>query len=123
MHIVVGESTRKARNIAADSRCVIATTSTTLPSLDLIIEGRAQPLTDDEQVRHLAETLRENGWPLDARGGEVVGPHAPTAGPPPYRIFRIESSTAFALPGMIGMDQFDPGELPKPTRWDFDWPT
>jgi hypothetical protein len=26
----------------------------------------------------------------------------------------------FGLPGMVAMDQFDPADLPKPTRWDFD---
>jgi hypothetical protein len=40
IHIVAGEGTRKARNLAVDGRCVIATSSTTLPSLD-IVEGRA----------------------------------------------------------------------------------
>jgi hypothetical protein len=25
----------------------------------------------------------------------------------------------FGLPGMTGMEQFDPADLPKPTRWDF----
>jgi hypothetical protein len=26
---------------------------------------------------------------------------------------------AFGLPGMLGMEEFDLDELPKPTRWDF----
>jgi hypothetical protein len=26
----------------------------------------------------------------------------------------------FGLPGMTGMEQFDPDELPRPTRWSFD---
>ena len=26
----------------------------------------------------------------------------------------------FGLPGMFGMDQFDPYDLPKATRWDFE---
>ena len=42
MHILAGEGTQKARNIAADDRCVIATGSTTLPSLDIVIEGRSR---------------------------------------------------------------------------------
>src|SRR5687768_8538475 len=40
LHVVAGEVTQKARNIAADGRCVIATSSTTLPSIDLIVEGQ-----------------------------------------------------------------------------------
>ena len=119
MHIVAGEGTQKARNIAADGRCAIATGSTTLPSLDIVIEGRAEPLTDHDAVRHVAEFLKDQGWPLEPRGDKVEGPNAPTAGPSPYTIFRIVPSRVFGLPGMTGMEQFDPGDLPKPTRWDF----
>jgi Pyridoxamine 5'-phosphate oxidase len=120
LHVVAGEGTQKARNIAADGRCVIATGSTTLPSLDIVMEGRAEALTDSDVVRHIAEFLAENNWPLEASGAKVYGPHGPTAGPPPYTIFRIVPSRVFGLPGMTGMEQFDPGDLPKATRWDFE---
>ena len=119
MHVVAGEDTQKARNIAADDRCVIATGSTTLPSLDIVVEGRAEPVTDGAEVQRLAAILNENNWPLEVKGNKVYGPHGPTAGPPPYTIFRIVPSKVFGLPGMTGMEQFDPGDLPKPTRWDF----
>jgi hypothetical protein len=119
IHLVVGEGTRKGRNLAADSRCVIATSSTTLPSLDIVIEGRAEALTDDAAVRHIAEFFTKSGWPLEAKGDKVYGPNAPTAGPPPYTIFRIVPSKGFGLPGMYGMDEFEQSDLPKPTRWEF----
>ena len=120
LHFVVGEGTRKGRNLAADERCVIATGHMTLPSLDLVVEGRARPLSDPEDVARLAELFRANGWAgLEPRGNRVSGPHAPTAGPPPYAIYRLEATTIFALPGMFGMDQVE-GDLPKPTRYDFD---
>jgi hypothetical protein len=90
-----------------------------LPSLDIVIEGHAVPLDDADDVRRAAETLKENGWPLEVRGIEVFGPNAPSAGPPPYRIFRVTPSKAFGLPGQYGMDKFDPADLPKPTRWVF----
>jgi Pyridoxamine 5'-phosphate oxidase len=118
-HFVAGEGTRKGRNLAANSRCVIGTNSTALPSLDVIAEGRAEPLTDEDTVRRVAQRLNENGWPLEAKGAEVFGPNAPTAGPPPYRIFRMVPTKAFGLPGTYGMDEFDLSELPKPTRWEF----
>jgi hypothetical protein len=119
LHIVAGEGTRKARDLLADGRCVIGMSSTTLPSIDLVVEGHADPLTDDGAVRRIAVELRENGWPVEAKGNKVYGPNAPTAGPPPYTIFRLVPSKIFGLPGMYGMEQFDPGDLPKPTRWDF----
>ncbi len=119
MHVVAGEGTRKARNLAADGRCVIATSSTTLPSLDIIIEGVAQPLTDANAVRQIADFLKSNNWPLEVDGHRVSGPHAPNAGPPPFTIYRIVPKKMFGLPGMFGMFEFDPSELPKPTRWEF----
>ena len=119
LHFVVGEGTRKGRNLAANSYCVIGTESTELPSLDVVVEGRAEPLADEEAVRTAAEQLGSNGWPLEAKGDEVFGPSAPTAGPPPYRIYRLTPTKAFGLPGTYGMDQFKQEELPKPTRWEF----
>ena len=119
-HFVVGEGTRKGRNLAADGRCVVATGSTTLPSLDVVVEGHAEPLDDGAAVRRIAEIFKGKNWPLEARGDQVYGPNAPTAGPPPYSIYRMVPSKAFGLPGMFGMEQSDPDDLPKPTRWEFD---
>ena len=118
-HFVAGEGTRKGRNLAANAWCVVGTESRKLPSLDVIVEGRAEPLADQDAVRRIAETLASRGWPLEASGAEVHGPNAPTAGPPPYRIYRVTPDRAFGLPGNYGMDQFQPDDLPKPTRWDF----
>jgi hypothetical protein len=118
IHLIVGEGTRKGRNLAADGRCVVATSSTTLPSIDIVIEGHAEPIRDDDTVRHLADVFKKSGWPLDANGDKVDGPNAPTAGPPPYTIYRLIPSKAFGFPGMYGMDKAE-GDLPKPTRWEF----
>jgi|SRR5215211_1401876 len=71
IHIVAGEGTRKARNLAANGRCVIATSSTTLSSLDIVIEGRADPLIEGDAVGHIAEVLSASGWPLEAKGDKV----------------------------------------------------
>ncbi len=120
LHIVTGEGTRKARDLLADGRCVIGMSSTTLPSIDLVVEGRADPLRDAGTVGHIAEFLSQHNWPLEAKRDKVYGPNAPSAGPPPYTIFRIVPSTVFGLPGMYGMEQFDRSDLPKPTRWDFE---
>ena len=118
-HFLAGEGTRKARNLAADGRCVIGMSSFELPSLDIVVEGHAEPLADADAVRDAADVFKKNGWPLEVRGVDVYGPSAPTAGPPPYRIFRMTPSVAFGLPGQFGMEQFKPEELPKPTRWEF----
>jgi len=116
-HFLAGESTRKGRNLAADERCVIGTGNLTMPSMDLIMEGRARRVTDDETVQRLAAEFGGQGWPLEARGSDVYGPHGPTAGPPPYAIYRLEPTTVFGLPGMHGM--FDDDRHHEATRWTF----
>ena len=68
-------------------------------------------------MRLLAEEFGGEGWPLDVRGSDVYGPHGPTAGPPPYAIYRLEPTKAFGLPGMFGM--FEDDRHHKPTRWTF----
>jgi len=116
-HFLAGEGTRKGRNLAADGRCVIGTGNLTIPSLDLIVEGQAKPITDEATVRRLAEEFGGKDWPLEARGGHVYGPHGPTAGPPPYAIYRLEPTKVYGLPGMFGM--FESDQHLKPTRWTF----
>ena len=117
LHFMAGEETRKGRNLAADDRCVIGTGNLTAPSLDLIVEGRAKPVSDEATVRRLAAEFGGEGWELEARGTEVYGPHGPTAGPPPYRIYRLEATTIIGLPGMHGMFEVD--RHFEPTRWTF----
>ena len=119
-YFISGDATRKGRNLAGDSRCVVTVSSTTLPSLDIIVEGDAEPVTDEATLVRVADAYRSTmEWPLEVQGNKVHGPNAPTAGPPPYTVFRLTPSTVFGLPGLTGMEQFDPAELPRPTRWKF----
>ena len=85
--------------------------------MDLIVEGRARRITDESTVERLAQEFGGEGWPLEARGSDVYGPHGPTAGPAPYEIYRLEPTTVFGLPGMQGM--FEDDRHHKPTRWTF----
>ena len=62
-------------------------------------------------------TFGGEGWPLEARGSDVYGPHGPTAGPPPYAIYRLEATKVFGFPGMHGM--FDDDRPHAATRWEF----
>lgn len=119
LHFIVGEGTRKGRNLAANAWCVLGTENRKLPSLDVVIEGRAEPLDDPDEVRRVADELSARNWPLEAQGVEVHGPNAPTAGPAPYRIYRLTPSRAFGFPGNYGMFEVDADDLPKPTRWEF----
>ena len=117
---VSGEGTHKGRNLAREPRCVVVTGSTTLPSLDLIVDGVAAMVTDEAELNRITEAYRTRmEWQLEVRDGRVVGPNAPTAGPPPYAVWRITPSSVIGLPGMLGMEEFKPEELPRPTKWEF----
>ena len=96
---------------------MLLTDGLTMPSMDLIVEGHARPIKDEDAVRRLAEAFGGEDWPLEARGSHIYGPHGPTAGPPPYSIYRLEPTKAFGLPGMFGMSEDDRHH--EPTHWTF----
>ncbi len=90
-----GLATRKARDLAGDPACTI---SARLPGLDLVLEGRAALVDDPALVADVAEVFRAGGWPAEIEGVEFIGPYsAPSAGPPPWRLFRFEFVNAIAL--------------------------
>ena len=59
-------------------------------------------------------------WPLTVRDGAVLGPSAPTAGPPPYAVYELTPTTVFGLPGIAGTEE-GVGKAGSftPTRWRF----
>ena len=119
-YFVSGERTAKGRNLAREPRCSVVTGTTTLPSIDLIVDGVASMVTDEATLRSVIEAFRTRmEWPLEVRDGRVDGPNAPTAGPPPYALWQVRPSSVIGLPGMTGMEEFAPEDLPRPTRWDF----
>ncbi|WP_019929450.1 pyridoxamine 5'-phosphate oxidase family protein [Nocardia sp. BMG111209] len=55
LHICTGDQEQKARNLAADPRCVLTTGTNTLRAgLDVIVEGEAIRVTDREVLAQLA---------------------------------------------------------------------
>lgn len=108
VHFAASARSRKARNLATNPRCVVGTSAS---GLDLVVEGRAAPVTDDPTLRRVAETYQAKyGWPPEVRGGALWAEGAPTAGPPPYQVWRVEPAIGFALPA---------GRSITPTRWRF----
>jgi nitroimidazol reductase NimA-like FMN-containing flavoprotein (pyridoxamine 5'-phosphate oxidase superfamily) len=119
-YFVTGERTRKGTNLADDPRCAIATSSTTLPSLDVVLEGEARKVTGEAELRRVADAYgAKMDWPLDVRDGGVFGENAPTAGPPPYTVFALTPATVFGLPGLAGMGEAGGPDPFSPTRWRF----
>ncbi|HZE04982.1 MAG TPA: pyridoxamine 5'-phosphate oxidase family protein [Solirubrobacteraceae bacterium] len=92
---VTGPGTRKARNLAANPACTI---SCRLPDIDVVLEGRAERITDRTALEMLAAVYREAGWPAQVDGDAFTAPYsAPSAGPPPWHLYRFTFHTAFGV--------------------------
>ena len=109
LYFVSGPGTRKSRNLDGDPRCVV---SVSLPGLDLVLEGTAARVTDEETLIRLAERYAATGWPAEVRDGAFTAPYsAPSAGPPPWNLYTMTATTAF---GVVS------AEPHGATRWRFD---
>jgi len=105
-----GQMTRKGRNLARDPRCAL---SVATEEFDLAVEGEAQRITDPATVADLAGRWAAEGWParVDESGQALTADYsAPSAGPPPWFVYRLTPRTATAV-GTVG-----PGGA---TRWRF----
>jgi hypothetical protein len=90
-----GPTTRKARNLAANPACTI---SASLPGIDLVFEGEAGRVADTPTLEALAAVYREGGWPVQVDGDTFTAPYsAPSAGPPPWHLFRLTARTVFGV--------------------------
>jgi Pyridoxamine 5'-phosphate oxidase len=92
-----GMQTRKGRNVARDPRCTL---SVAAREFDLVVEGEAQRITDPATVAVMAQHWAAEGWParVDETGTALTAEFsAPSAGPPPWHVYRITARTATAL--------------------------
>ena len=120
-YFLSGQTTRRARNLSHSARCAMATSSTTLPALDLIVEGNCREVRDEAMLPRVAEAYSTRmAWPLEVRDGAVYGPSAPTAGPPPYAVCELVPEKVIGLPGIAGTEEGVGREGSfTPTRWRF----
>jgi PPOX class probable F420-dependent enzyme len=105
-----GERTRKGRNLARDPRCTL---SLATHDFDLVVEGEANKVTDPPTVAAMAARWNAAGWPahVDDTGLALTADYsAPSAGPPPWTVYRLTPGQATALATV------EPGGA---TRWDF----
>jgi hypothetical protein len=94
-YFTTGAATRKARNLAHNPRCVIALAA---PDLDLVVEGEAVKVTDEATLQRLAQIYADQGWPATVRDGAFYHEFsAPSAGPPPWDLYKVTPTTVFGL--------------------------
>ncbi|MFJ7215822.1 pyridoxamine 5'-phosphate oxidase family protein [Amycolatopsis sp. NPDC098790] len=108
LYFVSGPGTRRARNLAANPACSV---SVRLKGLDLTLEGEAEQITDPATLERVAAVYREGGWPATVfEGGFDASFMAPSAGPAPWFLYRLEPTRA------IGVACAEPYGA---SRWDF----
>ena len=82
-----------------------------LTGIDLVIEGVARKVTDDETLQRLAKRYADQGWPATVKDGAFTYDYsAPSAGPPPWDLYVVAPTTVF------GVLTSEPGGA---TRWRF----
>lgn len=90
-----GPGTRKSHNLARDPRCVL---SVATHPFDLVLEGRASRVTDAGVLQAVAAEYNNGGWPCSVDGDALTAPFsAPSAGPPPWHVYRFDPATVFAF--------------------------
>jgi len=111
LYFQCGPNTRKARspgglhaergpralrgNLAVNAAC---TMSGCVPGMDLVFEGEARRVTDAPTLEAVAALYREGGWPVQVDGDAFKAPYsAPSAGPPPWHLFRLQTHTVFGV--------------------------
>ncbi len=95
LYFTSGPGARKARNLAANPACTI---SVKLQGIDVVLEGEAARVTDGPTLESAAAKYREGGWPVEVDGDAFTAPFsAPSAGPPPWYLYRFTIRTAFGV--------------------------
>ena len=95
--IVSGRNARKGKNLERDPRCAV---SLSTKGYDVVVEGTAELVTDSTVVAVVAARYAAGGWPceVDESGTALTAPFsAPSAGPPPWHLYRVTPTKATAL--------------------------
>ncbi len=95
LYFTSGPGTRKSRQLAANPACTI---SARLKGIDLVFEGEAERVTDPEVLERVAAVYRAGGWVPTVEGDAFTAPYsAPSAGPPPWHLYRMRYRTVYAV--------------------------
>jgi hypothetical protein len=109
LYFTSGPGTRKARNLDVNPACTI---SVKLAGMDLTLNGEAKRVTEQATLESVASIYRDIGWPAEVAGDAFTAPYsAPSAGPPPWHLYRFTFHT------VIGLSTQEPNGA---TRWRFD---
>jgi quinol monooxygenase YgiN len=110
IYIASGDSAVKTRLLDGRRPCSLAASAS---DLDVVWSGHSFRVVDRSTLEALAGAYRSAyGWEVTAQGEALESAYgAPTAGPPPCRVFRIDPSTVHAFGTSDEL-------APRSTRWD-----
>lgn len=107
-HVCANPHSRKVRNLEADPRCTLTAGG---GAVDMAVDGVAARVAKASDLERVADAYgTKYGWRPEVRDAALWADGAPTAGPPPYHVYRIGPERAVALPT---------DEATTPTRWSF----
>ncbi len=108
LHFCASDRSRKARNLAAHPQCVLGGSSA---ALDFVVEGEALRVDDEAFLARVADAYdAKYAWKPRVQDRGLWADGAPTAGPPPYRVYRLAPARVFGFPT---------DDEVVPTRWEF----
>jgi len=108
LYFCTGRTTRKGKNLARQTYCVITTAS---DDAHLVVEGAATKVSDAATLQRVAGVYAAKyDWQVAVRDGAFYTDGAPTAGPPPYEVYEVTPTVIFG---------FGEDETFSPTRWRF----
>jgi hypothetical protein len=88
---------RKSNNLEQRQECSLTTSA---PAIDIVIEGITSWIADRGLLEQVAAAYDSKyGWPVTITSENTFdAPYgAPTAGPPPYRVYQITPAVAYAF--------------------------
>jgi Pyridoxamine 5'-phosphate oxidase len=88
---------RKGRDLARRPSAALAARA---PAVDIIIEGPVTWIEDRQVLERVGQAYRDKyEWPVTVTAdGAFDAPYgAPTAGPPPYRVYELAPAVAYAF--------------------------
>jgi hypothetical protein len=90
-----GAGTRKAKNLAQNPQAVMTLAA---KGIDLVLEGEAVKVTDDATLQRVAAEFASLGWAPTVRDHAFYHEYsAPSAGPPPWELYRFTPKTVFGV--------------------------
>lgn len=108
LYFCTGPGERKAKNLTHNPHCILTTGSNRLnEGLDLVVEGDAVQVDDDDRLRRVADRYRSkygSDWAFDVRDGRFAHEQGGKA-----LVYEVAPSKAFG---------FAKGEYGQ-TRWRF----